>query len=435
MNLIFTFIVFIICIVASLISGISMLIPLAVGFLLFASLAVKQGFELRAVLKMAAGSMKDSFIVVGVLILIGCLTGLWRASGTVAYFVTLGITAIPPAFFILAAFLLSAVMSYAIGTSFGVTATAGVILMSIAHAGSISPIPVAGAVMSGVYVGDRGSPASSAANLVAALTGTDINVNIRKMLKPSLLPLIICCAAYGALSLFYPMQSADTQVLHDLADEFELTWPCLIPALLMIILPFCKIPVKRAMAIDIVVSFVLTMAVQNESFFACIKSAVLGFEPNNTELSSMLSGGGIKSMLEVCGILLLSGSYGGIFRGTDMLSGLTEKLESLSSRLGRFAVMIIMSLGVSMVFCNQTIGIIMLNQLSDGLYGSDDAEKYAKMLDIEDSVVLISGLVPWCIACSVPLAMLGVGAVCVPLAFYLWLVPLCSLIMNKAKNP
>ena len=95
--------------------------------------------------------------------------------------------------------------------------------------------------------------------------------------------------------------------------------------------------------------------------------------------------------------------------------------------------MIIHSVAVCVVFCNQTIGIIMLDHLSDGLYGNDD-EKYLKILDIEDTVVVIAGLVPWCIACSVPLAMLIVGIAAVPVAFYLWILPICSLFCRKKGN-
>lgn len=388
----------------SLILDISMLAPLLVGFVLFSALAVRKGFALKAVLKMAVGSLKESFIVVGILLLIGCLTGLWRSSGTVAYFVTLGVSVMPPSFFLLAAFLLSAVMSFAIGTSFGVTATAGVIIMSIAHAGGISPIPVAGAVLSGVYVGDRGSPASSAANLVAAVTGTDVEKNIKIMLKSGLVPFILCCVLYGVLSVFYPMQSTDSQVLTELGEEFSLSWLCLIPAILMIVLPFCKVKVKWAMAIDIVVSFVLAMITQGVGFLDCLKT------------------------------MLLSGTYGGIFHGTGMLDGLSEKLIILRGKVGRFPVMVLLSFAVSIVFCNQTIGVIMLNQLSEGLYGTSEKERYSKMIDIENSVIVIAGLVPWCIACSVPLAMMNVGAAAVPLAFYLWLVPLCTAIAYKRNK-
>lgn len=56
------------------------------------------------------------------------------------------------------------------------------------------------------------------------------------------------------------------------------------------------------------------------------------------------------------------------------------------------------------------------------------------MPDIEDTVVVIAGLVPWCIACSVPLAMLNVGIAAVPVAFYLWILPICSLFCHKKGN-
>lgn len=148
----------------------------------------------------------------------------------------------------------------------------------------------------------------------------------------------------------------------------------------------------------------------------------------------MLSGGGVRSMLEVCGILLLSGTYGGIFHGTGMLDSLSEKLIILKSKVGRFPVMVLLSFAVSIVFCNQTIGVIMLSQLSEGLYGTEDAERYSKMIDIENSVIVIAGLVPWCIACSVPLAMMNVGAAAVPMAFYLWLIPLCTAIAYKRNK-
>lgn len=169
-----SFVLFILSMVICLALDVTMILPLAVGFCLFSFAAVKKGFDLKQVMGFAKESLGESMIVVRILMLIGCLTGLWRISGTVAYFVTLGISVIPPSVFLLAAFLLAAIMSFALGTSFGVTATAGVILISIARAGGINPILAAGAIFSGVYVGDRGSPAASSGNLVAVLTHTDM---------------------------------------------------------------------------------------------------------------------------------------------------------------------------------------------------------------------------------------------------------------------
>ena len=434
MDLLLAFLGFIVCMTVSLALDITMLLPLGIGLILFSSLALRRGFTLKQLLRFAADSLKDSFIVVGILLIIGCLTGMWRLSGTVAYFVTFGVSAIPPQVFILAAFLLSSLMAYALGTSFGVTATAGVILMSIARAGGVDPVLAAGAILSGVYVGDRGSPAASSANLVAVLTHTDMRKNVREMLKCSIVPFLLCCLIYGLLSLKAPMQSVDTGILNMLGEEFRLEWYCIIPAVLMIVLPFCKMSIKLSMAVSLAASVAVAMFTHQVSLLECIKVMLLGYTANNSALSGMVSGGGVISMLEICGILMLSCSYGTIFEGTGLISAVNEKICAVAEKIGRFPAMLLLGTITPVVFCNQTVATIMQSNLSNGLYGDSDEERNSKMIDIENSVILVAGLIPWCIACSVPLAMLNADARAVPAGFYLWLVPLWWLIKSKLKS-
>lgn len=430
MDLLIAFLIFIACMAFSLIADITMIIPLCVGFVLFTLLAVRRGFSLRAVMGFAAESLKESFIVIRILLLIGCLTGMWRLSGTVAYFVTGGVSVIPPKFFLLAAFLLAAAMSFALGTSFGVTATAGVILMSIAKAGGVDPVLTAGAILSGVYVGDRGSPAASSGNLVAVLTHTDMRKNVREMLKCAVVPFLISAILYALLSAKAPMREINGEILDMLRSEFALNWTCIIPAVLMILLPFCGLSIRLSMAVSLLASALVALIVQQCSAADCLKAMLLGYGTENPELSQMLSGGGIVSMLEVCGILVVSCSYGKIFEGTEILSPVNRKLVSLSEKLGRFPVMLLLGTGAAAVFCNQTIGAIMQSNLSAELYGDSEEEKNSKMLDMENSVIMIAGIVPWCIASSVPLSMLGADASAIPFGFYLWLIPIWWLIRS-----
>ena len=56
-----------------------------------------------------------------------------------------------------------------------------------------------------------------------------------------------------------------------------------------------------------------------------------------------------------------------------------------------------------MISCNQTLAIMLTHQLSRDL--APTAQEHA--LDLEDSVVLVAGLVPWSIAGGVPLASMG----------------------------
>ena len=79
-------------------------------------------------------------------------------------------------------------LSYALGTSFGVASTAGVVLMALARSGGVSEAVTAGVILSGIYFGDRGAPTSSCASLVAALTETDLYGNVRRMFQTAALP-------------------------------------------------------------------------------------------------------------------------------------------------------------------------------------------------------------------------------------------------------
>ena len=425
MDLILSFVFFMTAMIFSLISGVSMILPLLAGLIAFSVPALRRGFRPGAIGKMFLHGAGESLVVVVVMALIGCLTSLWRQSGTIAYFTWYGIHLIPPQVFILAAFVLSAGMSYALGTSFGVAGTIGVILMTIARSSGVSIVLTGGAIMSGIYFGDRGSPAASSASLVANETGTEVSRNFRLMLKSSALPMLLCALLYALLSLFSRPGSIDSQLLSLFEGEFNLSPWCLLPTALLLALAFAGMKIKYVMAINIVFSIVLTMLVQKTPIGDVLRMMLLGYAPRQAELAGILSGGGVKSMLEIMVILLLSSGCAGIFEGTRMLSGVEGTLKQLAGRIGRFPAMVIASVGVCAVFCNQTIGIIMCRQCMGKNYAGDEQGRTDLMLDIENSVVTISGLVPWCIASSVPLAMLGSDVRSLPFAAYLYLVPLC----------
>jgi len=434
MDLIISFAVFMAAMIFSLIRGVSMIFPLVLGLLVFGAAAMKRGYKIKDILRMMFRGAMGAKIVVVILMLIGCLTSLWRQSGTIAYFTYYGIRLIPPEIFILAAFLLCSLMSYALGTSFGVSATMGVILLTIARASGISTVLTGGAVMSGLYVGDRASPAASSASLVANVTGTDHSKNIRLLLKTSVIPFIISAAFYAATALFTSAGSVDTALITDFEREFTLSLWCVTPTVFLLVLAFAGMKIKYVMAVNIVYCVGLTAVLQKAKLLSVLKMMILGFVPQNPALGSVLSGGGAVSMLEVSVLLLLSSAFAGLFEGTGMLASIENLLAAISKKAGRFTAMLVACLGVCAVFCNQTIGIIMCRQCMSKNYGSSEAEKTAFMLDIEGSVITIAGLVPWCIASSVPLKTIGCDARSLPFACFLYLLPFIHFISGKIRK-
>lgn len=162
-------------------------------------------------------SVRTIFIV---FMLIGMLTGVWRASGTIAYIITLASDFIEPSIFILIAFLLNCAVSFLLGTSFGTSATMGVITMSIGMTIGMPPAMVGGAILAGVYFGDRMSPVSTSALLVSVLTEVDLYTNIRNMAKSAVLPFLISCVIYFALGEMLPDAAASAAASADFEELY-----------------------------------------------------------------------------------------------------------------------------------------------------------------------------------------------------------------------
>lgn len=428
MDLLLSFLVFALAMAVSLIWGgdYGMLGALAVGLLAFYLTARKRGFARRPLFDMMKKGFLRSLLVVRIFVFIGVLTALWRASGTIAFFVYHGTRLIPPKFFVLSAFLLASLLAYALGTSYGICGTVGVIMVTLAKSGGVAPVIAAGAVFSGAYFGDRTAPASSCANLVATVTETRLYDNIKRMLRTAALPMVLCAGFYAVLSARHPLSAGESSLVESMASTFDLSWITVLPAILMLVLPLCKIEVRKAIAASSGCAFLVSVLLQKLPVLAALRACLFGYQAP-AELAELLSGGGLISMLKVAGIVALSGTYSGIFEGTGMLSGVQEGLSRLTDRIGRFAAMALTSLAVGGVFCNQTIGVMMVQQLFGPVYQQNGVSREDLALDIADSLVVLVGMIPWCIACVTPLNMMGVSFGALPYAAFLYLLPLCRL--------
>ena len=396
------------------------------GLALFWGLGLRQGLTNRQLWDMAWAKCRKSLIVVRIIVLIGVITGVWRCSGAIAGCIVRGVGLVTPRLFLLLAFLLCAAFSYVLGTSYGVSSTLGVILMALGRSGGVDPTVTAGVILSGVYFGDRCSPASSAASLVAAVTDTDLYRNVRQMLRTAVLPTALTAGVYLLLSLRHPLSAVDGAVLGALEGRFDLSWPVFLPVALMFLLPLLHVPIHWAIAASAAAAAILAVTMQRFSVWEILRSAWSGYHPEEAALSSVLGGGGITGMTVSYIVVVLTGLFSGVLEGGGSLGPLRDRALRLAERTGRFPAMIAVS-----ALCNQAVTSMMGAQLLENAY--DDREELA--IDIENSGILIAGLVPWSIACSIPLAMLGAGNGAIPYAVLLWLIPVCYLFTKRRFYP
>ena len=430
MDLLIALALFLAAMLACLVRGWALYWALAFGLALFSAAGIRRGYAGKDIAKMAWSKMPSTMIVLRILFLIGILTGLWRSCGTIAFFICFGVRAISPPMFVLLAFALTVLLSYAMGTSFGVASTAGVVLMALARSGGVDPAVAAGAILSGTYFGDRSAPTSSCASLVAALTETDLYGNVKRMHRTALPAYLLCVAFYTVLSLKNPIAAADETLLGALETQFDLSPWTLLPALIMLMLPLARAPIWIAMTASLAAAFGVSVLVQHETLLETLRVCVLGCAPEGT-LATVLTGGGLISMLSVFLMLPLASMMGGVLEGIGALDGVRDKLAVLSAKIGLLPTMGLMSILCSMVLCNQTIVLIMLRQTMGAVYEQHGASKEELATDMANSGVMIPGIVPWCIACAVPLSMLGVDVHALPYAALLYTIPICYLLTKK----
>ena len=420
MSVLICFALFLCAMAACLITGRSFLWALLLGLALFGIWGRRRGNTVGAMWRMAWSEGRKILIVLRIFIFIGAITALWRSAGTIVFFIYYGVQTISPSLFILVAFLLTSLISYALGTSFGVIGTAGIVLMALARSGGVSEAVTAGAILSGAYFGDRCSPASSSAALVAASTGTELYDNLRGMLRTGALPMLLTAAAYGVLSVRYPISTVDETLLRALRESAVISPWALLPAAVMLTLPLVKVPVLVSIALSVAAAGAVSVFVQGMGFFEMLKAAVLGYDPAAGQLKDILSGGGIISMISPAALVFTTGLLAGLLDGIGVLRGAAGLVEKIAGRCGRFAATAVVSFAAAALFCNQSVVIVMGNQLLHHSYH----DRNEQAVDMENSGIVISPLIPWNIACSIPLMMLGVGAEAIPYAVLLYAIPL-----------
>ena len=128
-------------------------------------------------------------------------------------------------------------------------------------------------------------------------------------------------------------------------------------------------------------------------------------------------------MVNAAAIVSLSSSYAGMFELTGLLHSLQGKIAAFASKTSAFAAILLTSVVSTAVACNQTLAIILTSQLCKEL--EPDPQRFA--IDIENSTAVIAAVIPWNIACAVPLATFGAPKASILLACYLYLLPVCHL--------
>jgi len=419
---------------ATIISGSTDLYwPLLAGVAAALVLALKKGWSLTDLGAAASGGMKATLIPIIILVLVGCLIGVWKVSGTVPAMIYYGLGVASPRFLVPTAFVLALAMSMLLGTSVGTYSTLGVAIMGVAH-GVGAPLPmVAGALVSGALFGDRSSPLAGSLNLTVAMTGTDLRKMLSVLAPTGITAAGLALVGYLAFGLgpAADASTAGSTMREAISTHFVISPWLLVPPVLVLALAFFRVPVKWALGLGILAGAVLSVVVAGTSVLAPVWAALYGFtsQAGDTALDKVFSGGGLFPMWRQFALLLAAGALSGIMEKTGMLSVVFSRLvEGTRRPLALVGSSMLVSTGVAFVAANQALPIIITGRMMRATFEGARLSPNLLARSLADSGTVLSGVIPWNLMAMLAAAALGVPARSfVPFTFFAFLLPAVSL--------
>ena len=276
----------------------------------------RKGYTLKELLNLSWTGAKTSIVVMQIFLLIGWLIAMWQAAGVIPMIIATGIDLIDPSIFIVCAFLITAIVSMLLGTALGTVGTIGIVLITMARAGSIPENIVAGAIIAGAYFGDRNGPLSSSASLVAALTHTKVSTNIPIMFKDGIPALIISTVLYLLLSQWYPLNYENSLLSDTIHFIFNIDWTLWIPVIIVIGLLPLKVSIRWPIGLSALAAAILAYTNQDASLSELGWYTLTGFElPHYNPLANIIHGGGLQTMFIPTLSIFMATAISGMLEG------------------------------------------------------------------------------------------------------------------------
>lgn len=372
-----------------------------------------------------------------IFLFIGMLISSWMESGTIPTFIYLALEVVTDKWFYAIVFVVSSIIGMSIGSSLTTAATIGVAFMSVSTALGLSDAITAGAVISGAFFGDKMSPLSDTTILASSTVHVDLFDHIKNMAWTTVPAFILSFLLFVILS---PAESAanfaDLDLLKASLKEHDLVhWYSLLPFVVLALLAIKKVPAIITLASGIATSLFVTLFVQKEIHLQGLMNTLFAGYSSNTgveEIDSMLSRGGMESMMFSVSLILLALAMGGLFFKLGILPAL---LAGISGMLNKVWSLVVWTAGTAI-----TINFLVGEQyLSILLTGSSFKERYKKMglhgknlsRILEDAGTVVNPLVPWSVCGVFLTGVLGVETLSyLPFTFFCLLSPIITMIFG-----
>ncbi len=412
-------------------------ILLALACVTPALMALRLGLRWHEVEQGMLDGMRIALQACVILLVVGTTIGAWAQCGTVAAMVSYGLLVLQPSFFLPATCVICSIVSLSIGSSWTTAATVGVALMGIGGAIGVPAAMTAGAVLSGSYFGDKMSPLSDTTNLAPGVAGAGLFPHIQAMFYTTLPAWVLAVALYTVLGLAMGTDAEAyspegiAALRQALAQAQQLSPWLFLPPLLIIGLAMFRFPAVPALLAATFAGGVMAWLFQGAGLGEILAVTYNGnvITTGHEAVDSLLSRGGMSSMLDTVALVLAATAFGGIMERAGFVGVL---LEALLARVRGVGGLITATIGscvaVNFLLCEQYLAIVLPGRMYREAYPQYGLQARMLSRSIEDGGTVTSCLCPWNSGGAFMAATLGVATLSyLPFAFLNLLVPLIAI--------
>ena len=350
-----------------------------------------------------------------ILLLIGCLSGIWTVSGIVPTLIYYGVQIIHPQFYLLCTCLICCVVSVMTGSSWTTIATVGIALLGIGKAQGFSEGWIAGAIISGAYFGDKVSPLSDTTVLASSMSGTPLFSHIKYMLLTTIPSLIIALLVFGFVGFSHKLTdiSLIKTYTDTLSNTFNLSlWLLVVPVVTGLMIAK-RMPAIAVLFLSSMLGAVFAIIFQPEiiaqiggytevSNKAMVDGVLKGLYgathivTGNADIDQLVATRGMEGMLNTVWLILCAMCFGSCMT----VSGMLQDVAKIFTKFTKTRTSLVGSTVTSGVFLNTTVSdqylsIILCANIFRKIYEKNGYENRLLSRAIEDSSTATSPLVPW----------------------------------------
>ncbi|MFK7767263.1 MAG: Na+/H+ antiporter NhaC [Mariniblastus sp.] len=371
-----------------------------------------------------------------ILFCIGLVIASWIVCGTVPMLVYWGLRIVEPEYLYILAFIAPIVFSTLTGTSWGSVGTIGVVLIGIAIALDANLGITAGAIIGGAYFGDKLSPLSDTTNLAALAAEVDLYEHIRSMLWTTVPSAIIAGSIYFWMGSVYPPTVKGGEMdslapfLNGIESIFNFSWFLLLPAAIVLLGSFLRMPSVPVLICSVLVACVLALTFQSFTLTDVLASVYKGFDTNMANwvedipepISVLFNRGGLYALSEPIIIAFMVFIFIGAM---DHIQALPIVVRRLTTSLRTPASTVLTTLGATAITnaltSNQFATSFIIGDAFKSKFDEQGVPRRVLSRSLEDTGTMLESIIPWHTSAVYMVATLGV-----PLADY-WHWQLLSL--------